>query len=141
MHLMLPALSTLFLALAALLVPTDAIAEERTCITPETGHWINTRARTQQIRRIEIESRCVGKDGVAFRIRAFVKCAPRDCKWGWVQAHRNATGRIVATFPGLFGAREIEIITMDDRIEALVTLHPHDRNARPEFHAAIMTRQ
>jgi hypothetical protein len=124
-----------FLAPASL----PAAATEARCQAPEDGRWINHNADLQQIRIIEIESRCRG-NRTEMRMRAFTRCSPRDCKWGWTDAWRNDRGRIEASFPGLFGAREIQVIAMDRRIEALVTYRPHDHSNAAAFHAAIMVR-
>lgn len=116
-----------------------ARADDR-CRIPEAGHWYNSEARTQQIRRIEIESHCSGGI-IVTRMRAFTRCAPRDCKWGWTDAIRLTNGRLLARFPGFFGAREIEIISMGSRIEALVKIDSHDPKVADSFHAAILARE
>ncbi len=134
----------LILSFIALLVcaphfVAEARAKDR-CRIPEVGHWYNSAAQIQQIRRIEIESHCSG-GLIVSRMRAFTRCAPRDCKWGWTQAIRLTNGRLIARFPGFFGAREIEIISMGSRIEALVKIDSHDPKVADSFHAAILTRE
>ncbi|SDU47129.1 hypothetical protein [Stappia sp. ES.058] len=121
------------------MAPERARAQDP-CRIPETGHWINPSARTQQIRRIEIESDCKSGQLVA-RMRAFTKCAPRDCKWGWTEVYRTSNGRLFARFAGFFGSREIQVIPMGNRIEALVTIDPHDPKEPDAFHAAILSRE
>jgi hypothetical protein len=133
--------SAVFFALAfcAGMFPERARAQDP-CRIAETGHWVNPSARTQQIRRIEIESHCEGGRVVA-RMRAFTKCSPRDCKWGWTEVYRTSNGRLFARFAGFFGSREIQVIPMGNRIEALVTIDPHDPKEPDSFHAAILSRE
>uniref|UniRef100_UPI003BA88B76 hypothetical protein n=1 Tax=Stappia sp. TaxID=1870903 RepID=UPI003BA88B76 len=138
MRKLIPLSAVLALALLAS-APFPAAAADERCQVPEAGRWINRNADYQEIRILEIESHCRGKQ-IVMRMRAFTRCSPRDCKWGWTDAWRNASGRVEASFPGLFGAREIQVITMEKRIEALVTYRPHDRSNAAEFHAAIMVR-
>lgn len=117
---------------------------EHVCRIPEAGVWINDMAEVRQIRRIEIESFCEGEGEnvrAAVRMRAFTRCSPRDCKWGWQPAYRTAGGRLIARFPGFFGAREIQVIFMGRRIEALVTIDPHDPTEPDSYHAAILARE
>lgn len=136
MRTLIPVLASFLLTLLALQPPAEA---KDKCRVAEAGRWINPGAAFQQIRVIEIESHCRGKQ-IVMRMRAFTRCAPRDCKWGWVDATRTRDGRVDAVFPGLFGAREIQVIAMEERVEALVTYRPHDRSTAAEFHAAIMVR-
>lgn len=136
MRKLIPVAAALFLSLPASALAAGTPDEYH---VPEAGAWLNPKARMQEIRRIEIESHCRG-DQVVMRMRAFTRCSPRDCRWGWVDARRTGQGRIVAVFPGLFGAREIQVIPMEQRIEALVTFRPHDRAKAAEFHAAFMVR-
>jgi len=131
--------------LAALVAAAPAHAQTQaqaqdTCRIPEAGVWINDMAEFKQIRRIEIESFCEG-ERTAVRMRAFTRCSPRDCKWGWQPAYRTAGGRLIARFPGFFGAREIQVIFMGRRIEALVTIDPHDPTEPDAYHAAILARE
>ncbi|WP_051241766.1 hypothetical protein [Stappia stellulata] len=128
-----------FLAFCAGAMPERAHAQDP-CRVAEAGHWVNPSARTQQIKRIEVESHCENGQLVA-RMRAFTKCSPRDCKWGWTDAYRTSNGRLFARFPGFFGAREIQVILMGNRIEALVTIDPHDPREPDAFHAAILSRE
>lgn len=136
-NLLIPLAAALVLFFAA--PPSIAYAENR-CRIPEAGRWYNPRAATQQVRRIEIESHCSGGQVVS-RMRVFTRCSPRDCKWGWTEATRLTNGRLLARFPGLFGAREIEIIRMEDRIEALVKVQSHTPGTPDAFHAAILDRE
>ncbi|MCA1299889.1 hypothetical protein [Stappia indica] len=126
--------------LGLLLLTTPSLADEEFCRIPEAGSWVNPAAQTRQIRRIEITSACI--DGqVTAQMRAFTHCAPRDCKWGWTEAFRQADGRLFARFEGFFSAREIIIVRMGERIEALVTIDPHDPKEPNAFHSAIMIRE
>lgn len=131
----------LLLAAAVLTVdPGDAVAEDPACRVPETGHWRNPEAATKQIHRIEVASHCE-RGVIVVKARAFTKCAPRDCKWGWTDAIRTDNGRLTADFPGFFGARRVEMISMGDRMEVLVTVDPHDPLADDRFHGALMRRE
>lgn len=127
------------IALAVTLTAPIAVAAENRCRIPEAGRWYNPRAAMQQVRIIEIESHCSG-GRIVSRMRVFTRCAPRDCKWGWTDAIRLTNGRLLARFPGLFGAREVEIIPMDHRIEALVKIQSHTAGVQDGFHAAILER-
>ena len=125
--------------LTVILTAPIAVAAENRCRIPEEGRWYNPRAATQQVRIIEIESHCSG-GRIVSRMRVFTRCAPRDCKWGWTDAIRLTNGRLLARFPGLFGAREVEIIPMNHRIEALVKIQSHTAGVQDGFHAAILER-
>lgn len=127
------------LPLLSLLLTTPSLVDEERCRIPEAGNWLNPAAQTRQIRRIEVTGICI--DGqVTARMRAFTHCAPRDCKWGWTEASRQADGRLFARFEGFFSAREIAILRIDEHIEARVTTVPHDPRQPNAFHRAIMIR-
>lgn len=130
--------SFLLLTVAVLAVGFDAVADDAACRIPETGLWLNPNATTKQIHRIEIASHCE-RGRIVVKARAFTKCSPRDCKWGWTEAFRSDNGRLNADFTGFFGSRRIEMIPMGDRMEVLVTTDPHT-HAPSQFHSALMQR-
>ncbi len=113
---------------------------DQNCMIAEAGEWFNGAAKTNQLRRLEIESECqAGR--IVIRIRAFTKCAPRDCKWGWTRARRNGLGQLEVTFSGFFGARSMLLSQMGDRMEAAIALEYHDPLQLDRFETVILTRE
>ncbi|MEP3278400.1 MAG: hypothetical protein ABJN26_20185 [Stappiaceae bacterium] len=113
--------------------------QEHGCVKPETGVWTNAKASAKQITRIEVSTKCPGGT-IYYRVRVFVKCAPRDCKWGWTDGLRYSNGRLIADFPGFFAAKRVEMSVAGDRMHINATNSFHDRTQPDQFHSAILKR-
>ncbi len=124
--------------LAAALQPANA-RQDDACVQPETGVWTNANASGKQIARIEVDTTCPGGT-IYYRVRVFVKCAPRDCKWGWTDGFRQSNGRLVADFPGFFAAKHVEMSVAGDRMHTNSTDSFHDRR-RPDQHQSAILRR
>lgn len=143
MHLLIKAaLLGLALLLAAISPAGVALAQPKTpiyCPLPEDGIWVDKKAKMQELTRLEVESRCI--DGrVEIRARAFMRCDPRDCKWGWTQAELREGSGVRVRLSGFFGARIIEMRAFGDKIETYVTAMPYDAMKQEVVTSHILTR-
>lgn len=118
--------------------PQDPKPQDAACTTEEAGEWRAHRPTMQQLSRLEIESDCF-EEAAVIRVRAHMRCAPRDCKWGWSEGVRIGH-RIVADFNGFFGSRKISLSAMGDRMEAMVSVFPNDPTAVEEHYSVILVR-
>jgi hypothetical protein len=97
------------------------VAEARTyCPLPEDGIWINPDAESKQLARLEIETKCIN-DEVQARVRAFTKCIPRDCKWGWTKAEVLEGGGLRVLLIGFLTSKIIDLSAFGDSLTAYVT--------------------
>lgn len=111
---------------AASAQPAFAQSGTRTyCPLPEDGIWVDRKAKMQELTRLEVESRCVD-DRVEIRARAYMRCNPRDCKWGWTPAVLRSGGGVTVRLDGFYGSRIIEMRAFGEQIEAYVTAKPYD---------------
>ncbi|ADZ72642.1 hypothetical protein [Polymorphum gilvum] len=134
-----PAALALFLIL--LTSPTLAQGTRIYCPIPEHGIWVDPKAKPKQVSRIEVESRCID-DRVILRARAFMRCSPRDCKWGWTDASlRPGGGGVRVQLSGFFGSRLIDMRAFDGHLEAYVTEIPHDRTVQENVTSHILRRK
>ncbi len=115
-----------------------AVPQAVACDTYEAGEWRNNRPAMRQLSRLEIEADCI-ENAAVIRVRAHMRCAPRDCKWGWSEGVRIGH-RIVADFNGFFGSRKVSVTAMGDRMEAMVSNFPHDPTANEEHYSVILVR-
>lgn len=129
-------LAALLLAIAGSL---PAKAEDNSCITPESGSWRAKDPELKHLHRIEVESRCHG-EAIAYRIRAFTLCYPRDCKWGWTEGVRIGNS-LVVDFMGFFGKRSIRLSAMGERMSAEVHSDPYDPEAADEVYSIILHKE
>lgn len=90
------------------------------CPLPEDGIWINPDAKPKQLARLEIETKCAN-DQVDARIRAFTKCIPRDCKWGWTKAELRDGGGLRVLLIGFLSSKIIDVRGFGDSLNAYVT--------------------
>ncbi len=95
------------------------------CPLPEDGIWINPDAAAKELTRLEIETKCID-NRVQARIRAFTKCSPRDCKWGWTPAEVREGGGLRVMLIGFLGSKIIDVRAFSDRLDAFVTDVKHD---------------
>lgn len=109
------------------------------CPLPEDGIWIDRKAKRQELTRLEVESRCVD-DKVEIRARAFMRCSPSDCKWGWTEATLRPGGGVNVRLLGFYGARIIDIRAFGDQVEAYVTAMPHDPTRQEVVTSHILSR-
>lgn len=109
------------------------------CVQPETGIWTNAKAVSKQITRLEVTTQCPG-GAIYYRVRVFVKCAPRDCKWGWTDGIRLSNGRLIADFPGFFAAKRVEMSVAGDRMHINATDSFHDRT-QPDQHQSLILKR
>lgn len=106
----------LFLLLLGLASPSEARVY---CPLPEDGIWVNPSAQPKEISRIEVETRCLD-DQVHARMRAFTKCVPRDCKWGWTNAELRDGGGLRVLLVGFLSSKQISVRSFGDLLDALV---------------------
>lgn len=109
------------------------------CPLPEDGIWVDRKAKRQELTRLEVESRCVD-DKVEIRARAFMRCSPSDCKWGWTEATLRPGGGVNVRLLGFYGARIIDIRAFGDKVEAYVTAMPHDPTRQEVVTSHILSR-
>ncbi|WP_417668458.1 serine/threonine protein kinase [Roseibium sp.] len=118
--------SAVCLILYALICLSPGLAEARIyCPLPEHGTWVNPDAAPKELSRLEIETKCENNTVFA-RIRAFTKCTPRDCKWGWTKAEMRDGGGLNVVLVGFLGAKVIDVRSFGDRLDAFVTDVKHD---------------
>lgn len=110
------------------------------CPLPEHGTWINPTAMAKELTRLEIETKCVN-DEVFARVRAFTKCTPRDCKWGWTKAELRDGGGLRVILTGFFGAKRIDVRGFGSRLDAFVTDIKHDPRFPDEVKSYSLTRE
>ena len=109
------------------------------CPLPEDGIWVDRKAKRQELTRLEVESRCVD-DKVEIRARAFMRCSPSDCKWGWTEATLRPGGGVNVRLLGFYGTRIIDIRAFGDQVEAYVTAMPHDPTRQEVVTSHILSR-
>lgn len=110
------------------------------CPLPEHGSWENKAAKPKQLSRLEIETRCENEQ-VFVRMRAFTKCIPRDCKWGWTEGEMRESGNgLRALLRGFYLSKYIEVIASEDRLTAYVTDIFHDPASKGETKTFSMSR-
>ncbi|WP_209000121.1 hypothetical protein [Pannonibacter tanglangensis] len=122
--------------------PPAAAAQTATrvyCPLPEEGIWVDKAAKWQELTRLEVEATCVD-DRVQVRARAFMRCSPRDCKWGWTEAELRPGGGVRVRLEGFFGTRDIKMRAFGDNIEADVLVVPHDPLQQEELTSHILKR-
>lgn len=85
--------------------PLDAQA---CSFTPEAGIWENNDAERQQLAVVEIKTDCVQGQKVIY-LRSFVKCAPRNCKWGRTPMRRLETGELYAVHKTFSADRHVKV--------------------------------
>ncbi|WP_417688444.1 serine/threonine protein kinase [Roseibium sp.] len=125
----------------ALLMPIGEEAEARIyCPLPEHGIWVNGQAKPKELSRLEIETKCVN-DQVHARIRAFTKCSPRDCKWGWTKAELRDGGGLNVLLVGFLGVKNIDVRGFGDRLDAFVTDIKHDPQFPDTIQSYTLTRK
>ncbi|MBO6756510.1 MAG: serine/threonine protein kinase [Roseibium sp.] len=100
------------------------------CPLPEDGIWINPDATAKEITRIEIETTCIDEQ-VQARMRAFTKCIPRDCKWGWTPAELRDGGGFRVLLVGFLSSKELRVRAFRDVLDVQMLETPHDP-ARPD---------
>jgi len=120
---LLPFISALFLF--------GASAEARIyCPLPEHGIWVNPDAAPKELIRLEVETKCQD-DQVFARIRAFTKCTPRDCKWGWTKAELRDDGGLRVLLIGFLSSKIIDVRKIGENLDAFVTNITND-GSQPE---------
>ncbi|WP_068085057.1 hypothetical protein [Polycladidibacter stylochi] len=108
-----------------------AQAASSSCRPSEAGTWVNEQARPKQLSGLQIEAQCSGID-LSFRARAFTRCAPRDCKWGFTKGKRRQDGVLQFLFTGFFSSKTIVVRPMGQRLEVSVTTH-FDDPSKPQI--------
>ncbi|SHL27679.1 hypothetical protein [Roseibium suaedae] len=127
--------------LAALLLMKPAEAQTRVyCPLPEHGTWINPKAAPKELTRLEIVTKCVDNT-VQVRVRAFTKCIPRDCKWGWTEGQAWPDGGIRVVLVGFFGSKQFDLRAVGDRMDAYVTNAFHDPVEQDTVKSYILRRK
>ncbi|EFO32826.1 putative serine/threonine kinase protein [Roseibium sp. TrichSKD4] len=109
------------------------------CPLPEDGIWINENAKAKQISRIEIETKCVD-DTVQARMRAFTKCIPRDCKWGWNKAELRDYGGLRSDLMGFLTAKVLFVRNFQGYLDVRLIEVPHDPNLPQSEESYTLTR-
>jgi len=105
---------------------TSAEAQERVyCPLPEDGIWVNRHAEAKEITRVEVETRCVDDEVIA-RMRAFTKCIPRDCKWGWTGATLRDNGSISVNLVGFLSTKVLTVRAFGGMLDVQEVDVPHD---------------
>ncbi|MEJ8475180.1 serine/threonine protein kinase [Roseibium algae] len=108
-----------------LFILEDTVEARIYCPLPEHGIWVNDSAAAKELSRLEIETKCVD-DRLHARIRAFTKCYPRDCKWGWTKAKQRDGGGLTVMLIGFLGSKRVDVRGFDDRLDAYMTDISHD---------------
>ncbi|NVK33037.1 MAG: hypothetical protein HWE23_01075 [Rhodobacteraceae bacterium] len=110
------------------------------CPLPEQGTWINKSAKPKELSRLEIETRC-RDDRVFARIRAYTKCIPRDCKWGWTDAAMRSEGKgLEVLLRGFYLSKFISVTANGDQISAYVSNDYHDEKMQDTVKNFILYR-
>ena len=124
--------------MCALLVATAAAmpVAARACeVPPLAGAWENPHAsETQDVTRLEIAHACqthltggrAALSGTTWTVRAFSKCAPRDCKWGREAASTDDEGNLVVVFATFSARRTLHIRHAGHAVYLDVDVDYHD---------------
>ena len=101
------------------------------------GEWVTNNPRTRGITRIE-----VSRSESGWSVRAFGKCHPNDCDWGWVpvlpvgrsvEDHSFATGFAIWD-PG-FSTKFVTMARTGDGLTVEIVNIFNDRSGRANFRA------
>ncbi|MBD8878543.1 serine/threonine protein kinase [Labrenzia polysiphoniae] len=92
--------------------------------------WVNPDAAAKELIRLEVETKCQD-DQVFARIRAFTKCTPRDCKWGWTKAELRDGGGLRVLLIGFLSSKIIDVRKIGENLDAFVTNITND-GSQPE---------
>lgn len=87
-------------------------AERIYCPLPEDGLWTASRPKPKALSRVEVQSTCFN-DQITVRARAYTKCSPRDCKWGWTDAEFLPGGGVRVLLRGFFNSKLLEMHATD----------------------------
>ncbi|MBD8891797.1 serine/threonine protein kinase [Labrenzia suaedae] len=107
---------------------------------PEHGTWINDKAAPKELTRLEIQTECVN-NAVQVRVRAYTKCIPRDCKWGWTDGQAWPGGGIRVVLVGFFGSKQFDLRAVGDRMDAYVTNALHDPTQQETVKSYVLRRE
>ncbi len=114
--------------------------QEELSNSPEIGEWRRASDTLKELVGVSIEAECV--DGAAvYKARAFTKCAPRDCKWGWVEGQRTLTNKLVFYFPGFFKSQKLTVSSMHDRVHVSVHAINANSSGRDQYYDVILQRE
>lgn len=136
-------LAVAYLAAFLMLFAFPAQSQEQTrvyCPLPEHGTWVNEKAAPKEITRLEIQTKCVDNT-VQVRVRAFTKCIPRDCKWGWTDGVAWPGGGVRVVLVGFFGSKQFDLRAVGDRMDAYVTNALHDPTRQETVKSYILRRK
>ncbi|MEZ5839167.1 MAG: hypothetical protein R3D02_01605 [Hyphomicrobiales bacterium] len=108
------------LLLLMLLLPSGLAgpATAADCGTPfYAGDWERDGAKLREFNRLQITFKCrtVPLTGggemteIDYHVRAYNRCAPRDCIWGYSPARVDERGRLVANFSTFYSERVVTI--------------------------------
>lgn len=134
--------AALMFGLFLLLVPGHGPSQAQNrvyCPLPEDGAWVNPEAKPKELIRLEVESKCANNT-VTIRARAFTKCVPRDCKWGWTKAEYRDGGGVRVLLSGFFGSKLIDMRRFGDRLDVFLTDIAHDRAIQDKVSGYVMQR-
>ncbi|MEM8840078.1 MAG: hypothetical protein AAGE89_18510 [Pseudomonadota bacterium] len=121
-------------------VPEDADAQNCPALAQE-GHWENVRQETNVLSRIEIVRDCEAGEEGPVRIRAFEKCHPRDCSWGWVTAGVDDRGRLIAKFATFTADRYLIVEPMNLRMRVDLALDFRDDEKKDTFSSFVLVKR
>ena len=135
-----PRVFAICLALAGSLPACAESAPE--CTTPlAVGDWVHPRPKVGVISRLEIRHFCEPhKNYGHWKIRAFSKCSPRDCTWGWSAGQTEGRDQFYVGFQGFFGSRFINAKLVGRRMEVTVKIDHHDDRKADERYVVILER-
>lgn len=114
-----------YLILAALILAAFSFGSPvnaETCEIHELeGSWVNVRAEKKTLHSIDVKTVCEqNSDITKLKIRAFEKCHPRDCSWGWSELVDLGQGELVAVFKTFIAVRRLELSTIGNRLRVSV---------------------
>jgi len=119
------------LAVLALAAGLSAPATAADCGQPYlAGEWELKDAKLREFNRVQITFKCRTvqlPDGgetteIEWFMRAYNRCAPRDCLWGYSPARVDESGRLTANFSTFYSERVVTVETAGIGIKATVLI-------------------
>ena len=116
-------------------------------VPPLAGVWENPHATaTQDVTRLEIAHVCQTRasggmsllHGKTWTVRAFSKCAPRDCKWGREAGEVDAEGRLVVMFATFSARRTVYIRHAGHAVYVDVEVDYHNGKAKDRKESLVL---
>lgn len=123
------AMRWLALALLPLFAALNGPSEAADCGKPYlAGEWDRPDAKLREFNHVQVSFKCrtvILPDGaeraeIDWFMRAYNRCSPRNCIWGYSPAHVDERGRLVAEFSTFYSQRVVTVEPGGSGIKATV---------------------